>query len=461
MTPNLILAAMLLAAPNATDTWPGFRGDGSSRTAAKDLPLKWSSKENTAWHIDTPGYGQSAPVVWKEKVYLTSVEGEMKEKLHVVCVSTADGKTLWTKSFTATQKGKNNPMMSRAAGTPVADESGVVAFFESGDVIALTHEGKVRWERALAKDLGELKNNHGLGSSPAQTAKCVLVLVDHQGPSCLLAIDKETGKDAWKAERTARSSWTSPIVATIAGKPVAVVSSGGAVTGYDADSGKQLWELTGLAGNTIPSATMSGDSIVIGAGENRMKPDADATAKANCCLTISGGDKPGYVVAWQGKKIATGTASPLIHAGHVYFTDKLGFAICVDAKTGEEKYRERLDNTQWATPIGAGDYVYFFGKDGITTVLKAGAVYEKVESNRLWTAEDYKRRMEEAKKKAAATLPKPPEGKGPGGGPPLPKEELEATRYSAIGDVVYGVGAIDGTFFLRTGTQLFCIRKAK
>ncbi|MCU0702393.1 MAG: PQQ-binding-like beta-propeller repeat protein [Fimbriiglobus sp.] len=448
-----LLLASALAANPGTDSWAGFRNDGSGRTAATNLPVKWSPTELVAWRVETPGYGQSSPVVWKGNVYLTSVEGEQKEKLHVCCFAAADGKKLWAKTFDATQKGKNNPMMSRAAGTPVADAAGVYALFESGDLIALDHAGQVRWQRHFAKEFGELKNNHGLGSSPAQTESAVVVLLDHQGPSKLLAVDKSTGKDAWAVDRTARSSWTSPVVVS----GTVVVSSGGTVTGYAAADGKQLWELAGLIGNSIPSAAVTADGVVVAAGENRQKPDADGTSKSNCKITLGG--KDGYSVAWRAKKLAAGTASPVVHAGHVYFTDKSGFVICLDEKTGEEKYRERLDNQQWATPIAAGEHVFFFGKDGITTVLKAGDTFEKVASNKVWSDADAAKRKEEAKKKAEATLPKPPEGgRGPGGGPPLPKEELEATRYSAVGDVVYGAAAVDGAFFVRTGTELICIR---
>lgn len=444
MLPALLLASALAANP-AADTWAGFRNDGSGRTAAKNLPLKWSPANGIAWKVETPGYGQSSPVVWKDRVYVTSVEGDQKEKLHVCCYALADGKKQWVKTFDATQKGKNNAMMSRAAGTPVADAAGVYALFESGDLIALDHTGELRWERKFAKELGELKNNHGLGSSPAQTDATVIVLIDHQGPGKLIAVNKSTGKDAWANDRTARSSWTSPVVVN----GTVVVSSGGAVTGYAATDGKQLWEMSGLVGNTIPSAAVAGDSVVIAAGENRMKPDADGTSKSNCKLTLGG--KDGYAVAWHAKKLAAGTASPVAHAGFVYFTDKSGFVVCLDEKTGEEKYRERLDNQQWATPIAAGDHIFFFGKDGATTVLKAGDAFEKVATNKLWSDEEAAKRKAEAKKKAEEAQPKPADGKAP-------TAEADAARYSAVGDVVYGAAAVDGAFVLRSGTELVCIR---
>jgi outer membrane protein assembly factor BamB len=460
---NAILLSLLLGAgPAPAESWPGFRGDGTSRTTAANLPVRWSPTENVAWRTPLPGYGQSSPVVWNDRVFVTAIDGSEKEKLFVVAVDVKSGKAVWTKEFAATQKGKNNPMMSRAAPTPVVDGNAVYAFFESGDVIALSHAGEVKWQRSLSKDYGAFKNNHGVGSSPAQSDKMVLILVDDLGPSYLVALDKATGKNVWMADRTSRASWTSPVVATLNEKPAVLVSSSGSLTAYDAATGTELATLDGLVGNNIPSPVVAGDLIVLGAGENRMKPDLAASAKSNCCVRLTAkGDKTAFELVWDGTKAVCHHASPLVHQGHVYFVTKTGVVHCVDLRTGEERYSERLDNPCWATPVGAGDHVYFFGKDGVTTVLKAGPEFVKVAANRFWSPADFAKRRDEAKDKAAATLPKPPEGKGPGGGPPLPKDELEATRYSAVGDVVYGVAAVDGTFVVRTGTELICVREPR
>jgi len=458
----LLLSLILGADADPTQMWPGFRGDGSSTSTAKNLPLTWSPTENLSWRTPLPGYGQSSPVVWGGRAFVTAVDGDQKEKLFVVAVDVKSGKAVWKKEFAASQTGKNNPMMSRAAPTPVVDAEQVYAFFESGDVVALTHAGDLKWERSLSKDYGAFKNNHGVGSSPTQTDKAVVVLIDDLGPSYLVALDKATGKNLWKADRKSRASWTSPVVTKIDGRPAVLVSSSGSLDAYDAATGKELASLDGLVGNNIPSPAVSGDLVVLGAGENRMKPDAAASAKSNCCVRVTvKGDKISFEPVWDGKKAVCQHASPLVHKGHAYFVTKVGLVHCVDLKTGEEKYAERLGDVCWATPVGAGDHVFFFGKDGVTTVLKAGPDFEKVAANRLWSADDFAKRREEAKKKAAESLPKPPEGKGPGGGPPLPKEELEAARYSAVGDVVYGVAAVDGAFLVRTGNELVCVRETK
>jgi outer membrane protein assembly factor BamB len=451
----IALLGLALGANPTTDNWTGFRNDGTSVHSATAMPTEWSPSKNIAWLVETPGYGQSSPVVWGETVFITSIEGEQKEQQHITAVALKDGKKLWTKTYPATQKGKNSPVHSRAAGTPVVDANGIYAIFDSGDVIALSHAGQELWQRSFSKELGELKNNHGLGSSLAQTDKAVIVLLDHQGKGTLTTINKTTGKDEWAVERKPRSSWTSPVIVNTESGPVVVVSSTGSVAGYDAATGKQRFEYTEVVGNGIPSATPTENGVLIAAGENRMKPDAVATAKSNCCLLFTD-STPGYEVAWTTKRFAAGTASPIVYQGLAYFVDKSGLVVCLDSKTGEEYYRERLDEQQWATPIAAGNAVYFFGKDGTTTVLKTGKEYEKLASNRLWSAEDFAMRKAEAAKK----LTPPPTNNGgqqrPGGAPS--GNEVQSAMMSASGDVVYGVAAVGQAFLIRTGTELICVR---
>jgi hypothetical protein len=142
----------------------------------------------------------------------------------------------------------------------------------------------------------------------------------------------------------------------------------------------------------------------------------------------------------------------LIHRGQVYLITKAGVLYCLDAETGEEKYVERLNSVCWATPLAAGDHVYFFGKDGTTTVIEAGPKFNPVAVNRLWSDEERKART--------AAAEKAPENQFP----PLPsqgKAAMEAMLSDAVGDVVYGVAVVDGTFVIRTGTELICVRTAK
>src|SRR5262249_40111339 len=157
-------------------------------------------------------------------------------------------------------------------------------------------------------------------------------------------------------------SWASPVVARFKGKDYIVVSSVGAVTGYNAASGAVAWEVTGLAGNAIPSATVVGDRILVGAGGARLKPGRASATRANCCLKLTETDgKVKCERAWEAKKALSDMASPLVYDGHVYFVTKAGIVHSLDLDTGEERYAERLHGPCWASPIGAHGRVYFFG----------------------------------------------------------------------------------------------------
>ena len=423
----LPLLALAVAAPPAADRWPAFRGDGTGTATVKQLPQAWSPTAGIAWKADLPGYGQSSPVVWKGRVFVTAVEGPQKETNHVVCLDAATGKRVWGKTFPASQPIKNTAYVSRAAPTPAVDADGLYVFFESGDLVSLTHAGDVRWQRSLVTEYGELKGNHGLSASVALSAAGVVVLIDHAGPSYLLTADRATGKNVWKVDRSERVSWSSPVVN--ADGSLVVVSSGGRVDGYDAKSGDRRWAHDGLTGNNIPSATVIGDRIVIGASEGQKTPDVAAVARSNRCLQLVEKEgKQDVEVAWQGKKVSTSMASPLVHRGLVYFVNRVGLVYCLDLKTGEEKYNARIDGSSWASPIGAGDHVYFFGKDGVTTIIKSGPAFEKVASNALW---------DDAGGKQAG---------GRGG-------------FGATDPLVYGVAATEGALYFRTGTQLYCVRE--
>jgi outer membrane protein assembly factor BamB len=288
-----------------------------------------------------------------------------------------------------------------------------------------------------------------MGSSLAQTEQAVIILIDHNGPSYLLAIDKATGKNLWKTDRNRKASWTTPVVTRQDGRPIVLVSGSGSLTGYDAATGKELWSFGGLHGNNIPSPTVAGDLVVVGAGESRFTPDRAASIKSNCCLRLTTQeDKPACEIAWQGKKVISHHASPLIHKDHAYFVTQAGVIHCLDLKTGEERYAERLANSCWATPIGAGDHIYCFGKEGVTTVLKAGSKFEKVATNRLWSDEVAQARRVEDARKPENQLPKRPGSD-------------EQPGYDSLGEVVYGVAVVNDAFFIRTGNVLYGLRQNK
>ncbi len=513
MTLVLLISVLVAGDPAGADNWTSFRNGGKSRSHAENLPLQWSPNQGIAWQRELVGYGQSAPVVWKDTVFVTSVVGPMKEKCVVAALDARSGNVAWEKEFEACAVKASNFMASRAAPTPAVDEQGVYAFFEGGNLVALSHDGKVRWERSLTNDYGPFENGHGLGSSLAQTAGVLFVLVDHKGPSYLLAVDKATGETKWKADREPRYSWTSPIVVPWKGKEQVVVSSNGFVDGYDGATGGLLWTVEGVAGNTIPSPAAAQGRIFIGAAKSERGPTAAGVT--SCCLQLpNGADESECKVLWRAKKASNSYASPVPAGDFVYSVNKVGVVYCLDTATGAERYAERIDGPCWATPIVVADRAYFFGKNGVTSVLKVGPEFSRVATNALWNAKeppkpetytehrqaqpegkrtDSADRLAEADKDGDGKLTKdelPESMQGffsrldANSDGVLDQEELAAMRERSSRDgrggegrgsmgsggrggmggswgdpTVYGVAAAGGAFFIRTGTRLYCVRQ--
>jgi outer membrane protein assembly factor BamB len=395
MVSALTILCGLLAA--GTDTWPAFRGTGDSVSQAEHLPMKWSEGLGVAWKIDLTGYGQSSPIVWRDRVFVTSAEGPNKEQAIVACYALDHGRKLWQQKLVSSQTCPVSDYVSRAAPTPAADEYRVYAFFETGNLAAFTHDGEVVWQRSLVADYGKFLGNHGVGSSLAVTADTVVVLIDHDGPSYLLAVDKATGRTKWKQDRPQKLSWSSPIVA---GEQI-IVSSSGDCAAFDVRTGKQLWTVDGLSGNTVPSPTVSDKFIVVASSESASnlalrREELSETAEAE--------------IAWRSDEASATFSSALIYRGHVYLVNKAGVAFCLAEDTGKTVWRHRLGGSCWTSPVGACGRVYFFEKSGATTVVAAGPELNVLAENSLTTA-----------------------------------------------DRVYGVAVVEGKIVVRMGSQLVCL----
>ena len=318
--------------------WPGFRGDGTSIAAASGLPLKWSATQNIRWRLKLPGYGQSSPVVWDGKIFTTATVGENCEQIGVHCASLATGKELWRQSFASNLPAKRTRMISQAAPSPVVDAVGLYVFFESGDLLALDHHGKKRWHRNLGKTYGTLRTHHGLGSSLFQSATRLGLLLDHPDPSQLLCLDKQTGKTLWANRRDKRVSWTTPALAGDA----LLLSSNGVLEEIDFATGKRRWFIDELTGNTVASATVAGDLVIIG-----------SSAKGHCLAVRRGGlgNVAESHVAWKAAEATSSFGSPLVYGGHVYFVSRAGLLSCVNLKTGEQKCRSQLEVAGFAIAL--------------------------------------------------------------------------------------------------------------
>ncbi|MFK7822113.1 MAG: PQQ-binding-like beta-propeller repeat protein [Planctomycetaceae bacterium] len=508
MAMSFLAGSAAIAESPKSSGWTSFRNGGTSQSAG-DYRIQWNPTDGIVWQHELEGYGQSTPVIYGTKVFLASVIGPMKDQCCVSCRDLRTGESLWRFKLPAATKTSSNYMHARAAPTPVVDENGVFVFFEGGDLVALSHEGKKLWQRNLSQDFGPFKNNHGLGSSPTQSDTAVILALEHQGPSWLVAIDKATGKDKWKVERTAGNSWASPVVTHRDNTSLVLISSAGSVSAYGADTGKAVWSKSDLQGNSVPSPTVSGDYLLLGARLPEFG-DTSAAAKSNLCLKLDG---TSFNVAWQSDKVLSDYASPVVAEDCAYYLNKSGVLTCVDLLTGKRHYTKRLNCTCWATPFVSNGRVYFFGKSGETHVIKAGPNFERLAVNRLWPKdkpakpETYVESFDSAGSHGHGSSGESDKGASGSrkrglmgmllkndkdGDGVLTKEELppQFKRFATAGDkngdgrldqsemkamdesfkkrragsregardpIVYGIAAANGTLLIRTGTRLYAI----
>lgn len=504
--------------PDRPERWPGFLGIGATGIDPATLPLEWSPTSNVSWQTELVGTGQSSPLIWGSTVFVTSINGTMKEDCHVTALALADGRKLWDYKMESAQPVRSNYFQSRSAPTPAVDGDRVYAFFETGKLVALKHDGSEAWVRNLVEEFGEFEVRIGLASSVAQTADSVFVLVDHEGPSYLLAVDKATGKTKWQTERFSRQSYASPIVLDICEQPQVVVSSAGSVDGYDPITGIQLWTMEGVGGNRSTTPLPFGDSrFLISASPGMHDEQLDKAKASNFAMQVVKTDN-GYEtkVLWKADKAMPSFGSPMVHQGLAYWVNNVGVLYCFDAETGESVYTKRSGQLCWATPLGLGDHIYLFGKDGLTTVIAAGRDFKIVAKNELIEgateagAADIKRRESRehqhgggASDQSQQTSPsgnkpaadKPTDGAAVadsvnserttrrGGRPGSASDETSGDRPrrpASVADdtseeggerpgsrdgrtfaepVQYGYAAVNGSLVIRTGGKVFCVRE--
>ena len=341
--------------------WPGFLGgrDGNVSRAAR-LPLTWS-EDSVAWRITTPGFGQSSPVIWDDTVFLTSLAGRLKETLFITAVDLGDGTERWRRTLDAAEAFEWNNYVSKGAPTPAVDGERLYAFFDSGDLLALTHDGDTVWHRKLGAEYGTVGGNHGVGNSVLLTDDAVVVLLTRRTYSYLLAVDPATGETLWKADREPGVAWSTPVL-TPDGREI-VVSASGRIEAFDAGTGERLWFFENLRGNHVPSPTVTDELVIVGG----MAVQANLALRRGRTGALGRAD-----VAWTAGS-GSNFASPFLYRDCVYWVNPAGAARCLAPDSGAVRWTHRLPASIWATPLGHEDHVYFFTTDGVTQVLGASA----------------------------------------------------------------------------------------
>lgn len=400
----LLLPLVVYAQVNdlATD-WPHWRGPtGNGYSPDGNPPVEWGPKKNIKWVLDIPGKGHATPIIWKgQLITVTAVETDkgggqaeqpaaqarswMKSlkstkvnKFIVMSVDPETGKVQWqTTVHEEVPKESTHELGSWASGSPVTDGERIYAYFGSRGLFCLDMQGTVLWSR----DFGQMSKraSFGEGSSAAVHKGRVFVLWDHEGDSFIYALDAKTGKDVWVNSRDERTSWASPRVEVVNGKPQVITAATKAVRAYDYDTGEIVWQCGGLTQNVIPSPVVDKGICYVMSGYRGEALLAIDLAKAKGDIT--GTD----AVVWTLDSGTPYTPSPLLWGNYLYFLRaNNGILSCVDIRTHELVYTgERLDGigNVYSSPTGAGDQIYITGQKGVVYTVKAGPKFEVLAKN--------------------------------------------------------------------------------
>jgi outer membrane protein assembly factor BamB len=283
----------------------------------------------------------------------------------------------------------------------VVDNDCIYCFFESGLLITLDHEGELKWKRILTEEYGPFEGNHGVGSSLFQSESGLGLLIDHSGPSYLLRIEKETGKNSWKVDRTERVSWSTPTLVVKEDSELLFISSNGMVECVDFVNGETLWEEDGLEGNTVASPAFNENLVVVGSS----KPGNTMALKQQI------NEANNSQIEWVAEDATCSFGSPHITEKFVYLVNRAGVATCHEIKNGKKLWDLRLPGSCWASPLHSPGRVYFFTKDGVTVVIKDDGSKKIICQNKV-----------------------------------------------SIEGRLYGVAAVNRFFVVRTGSELICIK---
>lgn len=379
-----LVGALLLATASGND-WPGFRGPtGQGTSPAKGLPTTWSGTENVAWKVELPGPGTSSPIVLGKKIFLTcysgyNVPGEAGEMddlmLHLVCLDRATGEKLWTTDIKPKlpEQDKIRDEHGYASGTPAADAERVYVFFGKTGVLAFDHAGEQLWQCELGDTL------HGWGSAGCPVLYQNLVIINASVESeSLVALDKRTGREVWRADDL-KESWNTPLLVP-AGKykTELVVAEMGKILGYDPATGEELWSCaTDIPWYMVPSLVANQGTVYCVGGRS---------PGGSLAVRLGGrGDVTASHRLWTSNK-GSNVTSPLFHNGYLYWMhESLGIAFCAKANSGELVYDERVPRADqvYSSPVLGDGKIYYLNRSGRMFVVAAQPEFKILATNDL------------------------------------------------------------------------------
>jgi len=390
--PYFVLVLAFAASSLSAENWPMWRGTtGLGTTKEKNLPLKWSATENIAWKTALPYRGNSTPIVWGEKIFLTQPMEKEKERA-LICMDRLDGKILWQRTVkysTAESSHRTNPYCSES---PATDGERVVAVYGSAGVVCYDFKGKQLWQR----DLGKIQFEWGSAASPVIHGNHVYIYRGPDPNSHLLALDKRTGKTVWKLDdppvnvigrtdgfknnkdRKWICSFSTPILLKTGKNEELVMSYPGNLTGINPATGKILWKCEGL-NPLIYSSPIAGEGVVIGTG---------GYFGSTVAVKYGGKGNVTSQTLWRMERTANRLGSGVVHKGHAYILNTNGLMECHDLKNGKALFSERVrgrgaKQESWSSMIISGNRIYVPNQSGETIIMQASPKFQLIGTNEL------------------------------------------------------------------------------
>jgi outer membrane protein assembly factor BamB len=416
-SPRFLLPFLISASTGLAANWPAWRGPQADGTTSEtNLPLTWSATENVKWKIDLPEPGNSTPIIWGDRIYLTQAAGQRRT---VMCLDRQDGKVVWQQGPTWAEPERTHKTNPPCASSPVTDGERVVAWLGSAGLWAWNMAGQELWH----VDLGKQDHEWGYGSSPVLAGDLVVLNFGPGPRSFLVAVNKRTGKEAWRFEvpppatpegpgagQSWMGTWSTPVLTKVDGHDQLIAALPGGIFALDPANGREIWHCNGL-NPLVYAEPVIFDNVIVGLGGYNgfalgVKPGGAGDVTATNRL-------------WQDKRSPQRIGSGIAVDGRIYLGSDPGFVQCLDPKTGEKLLNVRppvpvQKASSWSSMVRSGDRLYLVTKSSDTLVFRAD-----------------------------------------------PKMELLADNALEDGVTNASLAVSDGELFIRTQAHLWCIRAAK
>lgn len=393
------LSALANLNTNGDDHWPQWRGPFFNGVARGGAPTEFGDAKNVKWKVPIAGRGFSTPIIWGDRIFLTTAVPTGKvttaaqprhpnggggagqeHQFIVLCLDRKTGKTLWERiaKTAIPHEGYHRTYGSFASNSPLTDGKYVYVTFGSRGTYCYDFEGKLVWEKDLGVQM-RMRNEFGEGTAPLLAGNQLILNCDQEGDSFVVALDKRNGKELWRTARDEVSTWATPLLIEHKGRKQLVISATKKVRAYDPDNGKQIWECAGLGVNAIAAPVWQGDLVYAMTGHINPKLMAIRLGREG---DLTGTD----AVVWSHTRGLSYTPSPVLHQGKFYALTDNGMLSCFDAATGKPYYhQQRLPQPDSfkASPVGADGKLYLASESGVVTVIKMGEQFEVLATNTL------------------------------------------------------------------------------